>query len=539
MPATTTCLVTRSPLTDHNFILTVLDKNEIIIDLVTPPVETSTKRKIYSLELKWKIGRSAERLDNNLAVARYYGVHESNVRLWRKKYAVGKAETAQMELDENELTKVRETAKPRAAFFPLMEKKLMSWFTEERSKDMPLSRRMIMAKARELMINNKENTNATFKSSSGWFYGFCRRRKLSRRKITHTLQRLPNDFKMKIDEFMVDVNKAREEYCIHLVTIPTLSMVSIIFLSDSNKSSLLANMDEVPVFFDLQNGSTYHYVGAREVGGKRTVGTKQRATVVLCATSTGLMLAPYIIFKGDPPEDKAASKVGLCFVNSNKTAWMTEEIMLDWLKKVYFAQPVPFKARRILIVDLFAVHKKKSIQDFVRERNVKYVVIPGGLTHLLQPLDVSLNKPIKDRMRIMFEEWFNKTMSDSKGVTKSGVIRAPTKDDLRSWLEIALQLLDRSAIIKSFKVCGINLASDQSENHLLSDKLKSDKEISSMANEVEKFYEDYERFDQPYEDFESLLNEMRENQYMIYDLQKVLHSIFSLLLQSSFTDRRG
>ena len=192
-----------------------------------------------------------------------------------------------------------------------------------------------------------------------------------------------------------------------------------------------------------------------------------------------------------------------------------------------------------MIVDSFAVHKKKSIQDFVRERNVKYGVIPGGLTHLLQPLDVSLNKPIKDRMRIMFEEWFNKTMSDSKGVTKSGVIRAPTKDDLRSWLEIALQLLDRSAIIKSFKVCGINLASDQSENHLLSDKLKSDKEISSMANEVEKFYEDYERFDQPYEDFESLLNEMRENQYMIYDLQKVLHSIFSLLLQSSFTDRRG
>ena len=178
------------------------------------------------------------------------------------------------------------------------------------------------------------------------------------------------------------------------------------------------------MFFDLQNG---------QVSGKKTTGAKQRATVVLCANSNGYMLSPYIIFKGDPPKPPGATKIGRCFVTANKTAWMTEELMFDWLKKVFFMQSIPLRTRRVLVVDSFSVHIKPSIRKFMEERKVKYITIPGGLTHLLQPLDVSINKPIKDRVRIFYEEWFNKNMTDLTGITKSGMIRAPTKETLREW----------------------------------------------------------------------------------------------------------
>jgi hypothetical protein len=59
-----------------------------------------------------------------------------------------------------------------------------------------------------------------------------------------------------------------------------------------------------------------------------------------------------------------------------------------------------------LIVDIFAGHLKKPVRDFISTRNVKYLIIPEGLTYLLQPLDVSFNKPIKDRVRVFFDEWF-------------------------------------------------------------------------------------------------------------------------------------
>ena len=133
------------------------------------------------------------------------------------------------------------------------------------------------------------------------------------------------------------------------------------------------------MFFDLQNGSTYHYVGARQVSGKKTTGAKQRATVLFCATSSGHMLPPYIIFKGDPPKPPGATKIGRCFVTANKTAWMTEELMFDWLKKVFFMQSIPLRTRRVLVVDSFSVHIKPSIRKFMEERKVKYITIPGGL----------------------------------------------------------------------------------------------------------------------------------------------------------------
>ena len=136
---------------------------------------------------------------------------------------------------------------------------------------------------------------------------------------------------------------------------------------------------------------------------------------------------------------------------------------------------------------------------------------------------MSLNKPLKDRLRATYEEWFSATMKSLKGTTKSGMIRAPTKEDLRQWVEDAICSLEKGSIMKAFKCCGINLAQDHSEDYLLSEKLRSDKSISETAREVEKFYEESEAFDQPYEDFPSLLNEMRENENVIYDLQKVTY----------------
>ena len=86
-------------------------------------------------------------------------------------------------------------------------------------------------------------------------------------------------------------------------------------------------MDEVPVFFDLSSGYTYHYLGTKEVSAKRTTGSKQRATFVLCALSNGIFLPPYIIFKNSGIKEELdvtkrkveSTKIGNSFVTQNKT----------------------------------------------------------------------------------------------------------------------------------------------------------------------------------------------------------------------------
>jgi len=40
--------------------------------------------------------------------------------------------------------------------------------------------------------------------------------------------------------------------------------------------------------------------------------------------------------------------------------------------------------------------------------NISVILVPSGCSFLLQPLDVALNKPLKDRLRVRFGEWFKK-----------------------------------------------------------------------------------------------------------------------------------
>ena len=110
------------------------------------------------------------------------------------------------------------------------------------------------------------------------------------------------------------------------------------------------------------------------------------------------------------------------------------------------------------------------------------------------------------------------------------MIRAPTKETLREWVENAISTLEKTSIVKSFKVCGIILAPDHTEDFFLSQKLKSNEKVIALAQEVEKCYEGYDRFEHPYEDFPSLFDEMRENEHMIYDFDRVsklgIHHLF-------------
>jgi len=106
----------------------------------------------------------------------------------------------------------------------------------------------------------------------------------------------------------------------------------------------------------------------------------------------------------------------------------------------------------------------EDLEKAIADSNIEIVTIPGGCTGLLQPLDTSINKRLKERIKTSYNSWLdsmqNKLANDlNKGsnmvTTKCGNIIAPTFDDIRAWFVKALREESSQKIINSFITCGI------------------------------------------------------------------------------------
>ena len=53
----------------------------------------------------------------------------------------------------------------------------------------------------------------------------------------------------------------------------------------------------------------------------------------------------------------------------------------------------------MLVMDNASMHKIPEINRSVELSETKVMMIPGGFTRYLQPLDVSINKPFKEEIR--------------------------------------------------------------------------------------------------------------------------------------------
>ena len=175
----------------------------------------------------------------------------------------------------------------------------------------------------------------------------------------------------------------------------------------------IGNMDETPVWFDMPTSKTVDSVGAKTVLLKTTGHEKTRFTVVLACLADGTKLKPMVIFKRKTmPKDNFPAGV---VVHNHPKGWMDESGVKIWIKKVWQARPGGFaNTQSLLVWDSFSAHLTDIVKQQLHENKTATAVIPGGLTSLVQPLDVCLNKPFKDRL---WEKWMT---SGEKTFTPGG-----------------------------------------------------------------------------------------------------------------------
>ena len=250
--------------------------------------------------------------------------------------------------------------------------------------------------------------------------------------------------------------------------------VASIFENSDFPLDYVCNMDETPVFLDLVPSRVVDRKGKKTINVRTTASEKNRITATLCCTASGKMLPPFVVFKGKTKRGikKVPVPHGVVCTTQAK-GWMDEERMLEWIQKVW--TPYVDGNRALLSLDTFSGHLTDRVKDALDKCGTKMLVIPGGCTSVLQPLDVSINKPFKAYIR---QSWCERMVSEAEtGVAK---ITPASKAILMEWIKTAADLVEKkpNTIKKSFEVTGIVNKPDCTRSDALF------KEVQDVLDEV-------------------------------------------------------
>ena len=386
------------------------------------------KRMKYEARFKMKVVEFAQNM-NNSAAARRFGVNEKLVRDWRKN------------IDKIKLLPRTKCAdRSGKCHWPELEESLARWVEENRNSGYVVTRTQIILEATRWA---NKNGVTDFSGHCSWCSRFMKRHNLVIRQQTKISQKLPTDLEEKITEFQRFIIKCRKRH--------DYSMASI------------ANMDETPTWFDMPSSKTVNKAGKKTVYVRTSGHEKVRFTTVLACLADGTKLKPMVIFKRKtmPKEIFPPGVV----IHVHPKGWMDEDGMKVWIEKVWRARPGGLmKTRTLLVLGSFSGHLTDVVKRSLKEENTDMAVIPGGLTSVIQPFDVCLNKPFKDRLR---EQWNGWMTSDEKTYTPSGNMQRASLPTVCQWVLNAWGDMKTDSVTYSFKKCGISNTLDGTEDDLL------------------------------------------------------------------------
>ena len=100
------------------------------------------------------------------------------------------------------------------------------------------------------------------------------------------------------------------------------------------------------------------------------------------------------------------------FSNKAESLKVIKEIILPYVKQQRQELEKPDQPA-ILIMDVFRSQMTEDVVLILRINNIWLVKVPNNMTHLLQPLDLTVNGHCKPFMKGMFAEWYRKQVKEA------------------------------------------------------------------------------------------------------------------------------
>ena len=127
-----------------------------------------------------------------------------------------------------------------------------------------------------------------------------------------------------------------------------------------------------------------------------TSDTHAQITVLATACATGQMHMPLIVFPGVRFSYNPLAGFEKAHFGRFDNGWMDSEIFSHWLKTAFVPATEHLKKPVVLFADGHTTHATMAVHRICREHNIILYQLPSHSSHIVQPLDLTTFKSLKE-----------------------------------------------------------------------------------------------------------------------------------------------
>ncbi|XP_053691396.1 uncharacterized protein LOC128739919 [Sabethes cyaneus] len=168
------------------------------------------------------------------------------------------------------------------------------------------------------------------------------------------------------------------------------------------------NGDETSFYMHPKSKEVIARTGSRNVYEIEQAPGKQNITVVFTFGASGVVVNPHVILPGKRLRKEVAqsfpSQWGL---GQSERGWMDTNNFREYIVKIFhpFLVGLGVQFPIILFVDGHTSHKALEIADVCLSLGIVLISLYPNTTHITQPADVAVFKPLKSQWKRSVEEW--------------------------------------------------------------------------------------------------------------------------------------
>lgn len=175
-----------------------------------------------------------------------------------------------------------------------------------------------------------------------------------------------------------------------------------------NDPSRIFNMDEKGFILTPKNEVVLVKRGEKAAYKRSKNDEKECVTALLGGSASGKMTPPMIIHSYKRmPSAVLLTNPAKWSVGISETGWQTQETFHDYITNIFYAWLLEEKVQLpvILFIDGHKSHVSLTLSDFCAAHKIELIALYPNSTHLTQPMDVGVFKPLNTSWENELEEW--------------------------------------------------------------------------------------------------------------------------------------